>query len=50
MSQSELAEKLTRIIKSIDRLTRDIQKDAQRVLDTVRELKELGKDDTKDDD
>jgi len=47
---SELAEKLTRLIRSVDKLTRDMRKDTQKVLETLRELKELTKGDEKEED
>jgi len=41
MTQSDFADKLTKVIKSIDKLTRDIRKDTQRVLETLKELREM---------
>lgn len=46
MSESELSKKLTKTIKSIDKMLNDLVKNGQEVKEALRELKE-GKDEEK---
>lgn len=48
MPESEITKKLTRAIKTVDKLLRDIQKDGREVMRALEELKEHGR--TKDKD
>ena len=40
MSESEIAKKVTKTIKALDKLILDIQKDTKKITEALRELKE----------
>ena len=44
MPESELAGKVTKVIKRLDKLVQDMIKDAQALIETAKELKGLGGD------
>ena len=44
MSESETAKKITELVKAADKLVRDTRKNAEKLLDVVRKLKESGQD------
>lgn len=43
MTESDLSKKLTKAIKSIDKMLNDLVKDGQKVKEALRELKEHGR-------
>lgn len=42
MPESELAKKITKLVKAADKLHRDISRDIERVLEAAKELKKEG--------
>jgi len=42
MAESELARKITKLVKTTDKLVRDIQKATEKLIEAARELKEKG--------
>ena len=45
MPEKEFTKKLTSIIKDADKLVQDIERDTRKLIQSVMELKKLGKDD-----
>ena len=43
MPESEMSQKITRLIKAADKLIQDIQKDTRKLLEATEELREKGK-------
>ncbi len=50
MAESDLAQKITKLVKAADKLVRELRKDASEMLKAAEELKELGKKDDKKED
>jgi len=42
MSESETSKKITKLIKALDKLLSDVQKDGQKVTNALMDLKERG--------
>jgi len=49
MAESELAQKITKLVKAADRLVRDIRKNTNEMLKAAEGLRELGKKKDEDD-